>query len=81
MKDRPGKHGNLVSAGHAGPSPGSYATAGRPEPAGWLSFFLDGESGLSEHGDGAALSALEIAGGKALARGELISRARMAFGG
>src|SRR5262245_3957329 len=40
---------------------------------------LDGESKLSEHLDGAGLPALEIAGGKALPRGELISRAQDRF--
>jgi hypothetical protein len=40
---------------------------------GWSSR-LDRESKLSEHLDGAGLPALEITGGKALARGELISR-------
>src|SRR5438876_4161916 len=41
----------------------------------WLRV-LDGESQLSEHPDGAGLPALEIAGGKALASGELISCAQ-----
>ena len=45
---------------------------------GWSSR-LDGESKLSEHLDGAGLPALEITGGKALARGELISRAQDCF--
>ena len=45
---------------------------------GWSSR-LDGESKLSEHLDGAGLPALEISGGKALARGELISRAQDCF--
>ena len=40
---------------------------------------LDGESELSEHPDGAGLPALEITGGKALARGELISCAQDRF--
>src|SRR5262245_5383490 len=40
---------------------------------------LDGESKLSEHLDRAGLPALEIAGGKALPRGELISRAQDRF--
>jgi hypothetical protein len=42
---------------------------------------VDGESELSEHLDGAALSSLEITGGKALSRGKLISRAQDCFGG
>src|SRR6266480_7195059 len=46
---------------------------------GWLSLVLDGESQFSEHGDGAALPALEITGGQALAGGELISRAQDRF--
>src|SRR5438874_483543 len=45
---------------------------------GWSSR-LDGESKLSEDFDGAGLPALEITGGKALARGELISRAQDCF--
>src|SRR5512133_3682937 len=40
---------------------------------------LDGESKLCEHLDGAGLPALEITGGKALARGELISHAQDCF--
>ena len=40
---------------------------------------LDGELELSEHLDGAGLPALEITGGKALARSELISRAQDCF--
>jgi hypothetical protein len=47
---------------------------------GWSSR-LDGESKLFEHVDGAGLPALEITGGKALARGELISVPKIAFGG
>src|SRR6266516_346217 len=46
---------------------------------GWSSLVLDSESQLSEHGDGAALPALEITGGQALAGGELISRAQDRF--
>jgi hypothetical protein len=45
---------------------------------GWSSR-LDGESKLSEHPDGASLPALEITGGKALARSELMSRAQDCF--
>jgi len=40
---------------------------------------LDGESQFSEHGDGAGFPALEIAGGKALAGGELIGGAQDCF--
>src|SRR5260221_3802946 len=46
---------------------------------GWSSHLLDGESKLSEHPYGAGLPALEITGGKALARGELISCAQDCF--
>src|SRR2546423_9551874 len=42
----------------------------------WSSLVLDGESQFPEHRDGAALPALEVAGGKLLARGELISCAQ-----
>src|SRR5262249_8789447 len=45
----------------------------------WSSLVLDGESQFPEHRDGAALPALEIAGGKVLARGELISCAQDRF--
>src|SRR6266480_1691394 len=51
------------------------STSGSALP-GWSSLVLDGESQLPEHRDGAALPALEITGGKALARGELISCAQ-----
>ena len=44
--------------------------------AGWTSQGLDRESQLSEYPDGAGLPALKITGGKALARGELISCAQ-----
>jgi hypothetical protein len=44
----------------------------------WPLLLLDGESQLSEHRDGATLPAFEIAGAKALARGEFISGARPA---
>jgi hypothetical protein len=50
-----------------------------PARGGWLSLEPDGESKLSEHRDGTGLSALEIAGAQALARGELISRAQDGF--
>src|SRR6185437_14509036 len=46
---------------------------------GWSSPVLDGESQLSQHRDGAGLPALEIAGAKALARGELIRCAQDCF--
>src|SRR5262249_34551555 len=45
----------------------------------WSSLVLDGESQFPEHRRGAALPALEIAGGKVLARGELISCAQDRF--
>jgi len=48
---------------------------------GWSSLLLDGETQLSEHPYGACLPALEVTGVKSLARGELISYAKIAFGG
>jgi hypothetical protein len=47
---------------------------------GWSSN-LNGEPELSEHGDGAALPALEITGAEALAGGELIGGARLYISG
>src|SRR6516162_1011068 len=46
---------------------------------GWPSLVLDAESQVCEYGDGAVLPALEIAGGEALAGGELISGAQDRF--
>ena len=45
-----------------------------------MSARFDGESELLEHLDGAGFSALEIAGGKALAGGEFVRRAQDCFG-
>src|SRR5215813_4257997 len=64
--------------GHNGPIPALMPTCGQLLPC-WSSLVLDGESQFPEHRDGAALPALEIAGGKVLARGELISCAQDRF--
>src|SRR6202044_4134373 len=50
-----------------------------PARGGAPSLVLDGEPQLSQHRDGTALSALEVAGAQALARGELIRRAQDGF--
>src|SRR6516162_1535319 len=46
---------------------------------GWPSLVLDAESQFCEYGNGAVLAALEIAGGKPLAGGELVGGAQDCF--